>query len=40
MEEIAIAIAAFIAGFILGNLSKLELREILKRVARNGKKDR
>lgn len=32
MEEVAIAVVAFVAGFILGNLSKLEMRAILKRV--------
>lgn len=32
MEEIVIGIVAFIAGFALGNISKIELRAGLKRV--------
>lgn len=32
MTEVAIAIIAFVAGFLLGNLSKIELRAILIKV--------
>lgn len=40
MDQVAIAILAFAAGFIIGNLSKLELRVLLKRlVDKNDKKD-
>lgn len=39
MEEFLIAVAAFIIGFVIGNLSKLEVRALLKRlVERNDKK--
>ena len=32
MEQILIAVGAFSAGFLLGNITKLELRAILRRV--------
>lgn len=32
MEQILIAVGAFSAGFLLGNITKLELRAVLRRV--------
>lgn len=41
MEEIAIGIIGFIAGFVIGNISKLEVRALLKKlVVKNGKKNK
>jgi len=32
MEQVLIAVGAFSAGFLIGNLTKLELRAVTKRV--------
>lgn len=32
MEQILIAVGAFSAGFLLGNITKLELRALLRRI--------
>lgn len=32
MEQILIALGAFTAGFVIGNITKLELRALLRRV--------
>lgn len=34
MEQILVALGAFTAGFLIGNLTKLELRAITKKVVR------
>lgn len=32
MDQVIVAVAAFVAGFVIGNISKLEMRAVVKRV--------